>query len=74
MFMTNTVESTSRNQQANPEEFDEQVSVQIDRFWSETSYTSFIGGAVLLALGVALLLFANRRQLGDFHRALEHQD
>lgn len=54
----------------NPEDFDEQVSVQVDRLWPETSYTSNISGALVLTFGVAVLLFANRRLLTEFHRAL----
>ncbi len=58
----------------NPEAFDEQVSVQVDRIWVGTDYSGLGGGVLLVALGIVVLFFVHRRQLGEFNRALENQE
>jgi hypothetical protein len=58
----------------NPEVYDEQVTVKVDRVWMGTDYSGTIGGILLVTLGAIVLYFAYRRQIGDFNGALENQE
>jgi len=59
---------------SNPDAFDKQVTVQVERFWEEYNYLGVAGGIALVTLAVITLYIANRGQIREFNKALENQE
>jgi hypothetical protein len=57
----------------NSDAYDKVVTVQFERYWESYNYAGLVGGVLALAGGVSLLLYANRRQLSAFNKALDKE-
>ncbi|MGD6807813.1 MAG: hypothetical protein ACQCN4_12755 [Candidatus Bathyarchaeia archaeon] len=58
----------------NPDGYDKRVEMAIEHVWDSYNLAAIIGGPALIAVGIALLWFANRRQIRAFNWALENQE
>ena len=59
---------------SNPDGYDKQVNLYIEHVWDSYNLAAIIGGPTLIAMGIAMLWFANRHQIRAFNRALENQE
>jgi hypothetical protein len=57
----------------NSDAYDKAVTVQFERYWESYNYAGLVGGVLALAGGATLLLYANRRQLSAFNKALDKE-